>query len=264
MTKKRYTEADVLHALSKKYPSPAYAMVTGVRNATGAVARARYADAVVMSCFPSRGLDLHGFEVKVSIGDWRREVADPEKAEAVARFMDFWWVVAPKGIVPLEDVPPTWGLMELNGRGLRATKPAPRNGAPEVLTRGFLASLLRGATKTMVPAASVAQAVQERVDEARERIERRAISALPDLQRRYESLLKKVRDFEAASGVAVDRSWDLEESAEAVRLARRLGTDGVVGAVEGTIARLTAAADGLQRDLDALTQAIRGDQVEAR
>ena len=45
-------------------------------------------DAVIMSLWPSRGLELHGVEIKVSRADWKREAADPAKAEAIAAYCD--------------------------------------------------------------------------------------------------------------------------------------------------------------------------------
>ena len=33
----------------------------------------RYADAIAMNLWPSRGLAVHGFEIKISRGDWQRE-----------------------------------------------------------------------------------------------------------------------------------------------------------------------------------------------
>jgi hypothetical protein len=58
--------------LAARYCAPAWAIFYEVANATGANG-SRYADAVAMSLYPSRGLELHGFEVKKSRWDWVRE-----------------------------------------------------------------------------------------------------------------------------------------------------------------------------------------------
>jgi hypothetical protein len=47
-----------------------------------------------MSLWPSRGIELHGIEIKVSRNDWLKELGDPAKADEIARFCDRWWVAA--------------------------------------------------------------------------------------------------------------------------------------------------------------------------
>lgn len=69
---------------------------------------------------------LHGHEVKVSRGDWLRELQDPSKAAAWSRYCDRWWLVAPSGVARPDELPAGWGLMEVAGSGLRVTVQAPR------------------------------------------------------------------------------------------------------------------------------------------
>jgi len=80
------TEADVLDALRYRHRPPAWAFLEKVRNGTGYQRDARTADAIAMSVWPSRGLTLHGFEVKVVRGDWLRELRDPEKADEFFKY----------------------------------------------------------------------------------------------------------------------------------------------------------------------------------
>lgn len=53
----------------------------------------RTADVLALGLWPSRGNELHGFEVKVSRADWRKELAQPEKAEGWCQIVDRWWIV---------------------------------------------------------------------------------------------------------------------------------------------------------------------------
>jgi len=104
--KKIYTSSDLEEKLSYKFSTPAWAFLPQVRNGTGYLRNTtRTADAIAMSLYPSRGLDLHGFEIKVSRTDWLGELKNPEKAEAIAQFCDYWWIVAPKEIINLDEVP---------------------------------------------------------------------------------------------------------------------------------------------------------------
>lgn len=89
---------------------------------------------------------LHVFEVKASRADWLREIKHPRKAEAALPFADhFWLAIAEKGVVRLEEVPDSWGLVVLQSNGqLRAAKAAPLL-RPHVEGRVFWASMIRRA-----------------------------------------------------------------------------------------------------------------------
>lgn len=86
---------------------PAWAFVPKVRDAAGFSAT-RTIDAIAMSLWPSRGLELHGHEIKVSRSDWLRELKEPEKAEAFSSVVDRWWlVVSDAQIVAAGELPPS-------------------------------------------------------------------------------------------------------------------------------------------------------------
>ena len=59
--------------LALRYAPPAYAFFEEVRAQTGYAAGGS-ADGLALSLWPSRGIELHGFEVKVSRSDWLREL----------------------------------------------------------------------------------------------------------------------------------------------------------------------------------------------
>lgn len=79
------TETDILRILSEKYAEPEYIVLTHVRSATGFQdLQPRTADAMICSCWPSRGHEIWGVEVKVSRSDFLAEIKNPEKAEKIA------------------------------------------------------------------------------------------------------------------------------------------------------------------------------------
>lgn len=57
------TEYELFQALRPLYPAAEYALLPQVANATGARTK-RHCDALALSLWPSRGLHLHGFEMK--------------------------------------------------------------------------------------------------------------------------------------------------------------------------------------------------------
>jgi hypothetical protein len=85
-----------------------------VGNGTGQTQKVRrWADMVVMETWPSRGLTIHGLEIKTDRRDWQRELAQPDKAAEMARFCDCWSIAAPKGVVLEGEIPDGWGWYEL-------------------------------------------------------------------------------------------------------------------------------------------------------
>lgn len=191
-------------ALAARYPSDAWALMWEVADATG-MKHTRWADAVAMSLWPSRGLRLHGFECKVSRSDWQKELKQPAKAESICRYCDHWWiVVSDKSIVRPGELPPAWGLMVQNSKGvLRTEVDAPKLDA-QPITREFLAALLRAAAKPGVAVNAVA--LQREYARGRDyemgvqgKIAKRATEELDKLQ-------KVVADFEAKAGFQI-RSW---------------------------------------------------------
>lgn len=99
--------------LRKHFAPPHFAFLTQVRNGTGFSRKTvRTADAVAMGTWPSRGIHLHGIEVKVDYQDLKREIANPEKAEDIAKYCHFWWLaVTHEKVAPLAEVPAGWGLL---------------------------------------------------------------------------------------------------------------------------------------------------------
>lgn len=141
------TARSVWTALEDRFPAPAWAYFSEVRNGTGFSRRVtRTADALAFSLYPSRGLELHGIEVKVHRSDWLREKDDPEKAEAIAAFCNRWWLVTTEGCVKdASEIPPAWGWLDFDGKKLVQKKAAPLKEA-KPLDLPMVAAILRKAS----------------------------------------------------------------------------------------------------------------------
>lgn len=139
----RLSAAQVMERVREKtFREPAHAWLYEVRNGTGYRFQDRYADALVISCWPSRGVWFAGLEVKVARSDWLRELDDPCKSAEIQKFCDYWWVAAPEGVVELGEVPERWGLLTIKGKRVARSKEAPRLDRAE-LAPDFVASCLR-------------------------------------------------------------------------------------------------------------------------
>lgn len=232
---------EMLDLLRGRFPPPEFALLPTVRNRTGFGGEERYADAVAISVWPSRGYSLHGFEIKTSRSDWLRELRNPGKADAIFSYCDRWWLVVPEPkIVELHELPKTWGLLVAKGRGLTTLSPAPAL-SPKVPGLPFLASVLRRASQIVVPDAKLAEARE------RGRKEERDGSLVQDLRRRLGEAAKAVDEFEAASGVRIS-SWNAGQVGKAVRAV--LNNEHVPALKD--LARMRTAAEGIKREIDAV------------
>lgn len=241
------SELDIWTALRERFPSPEYAYLEEVRNSTGFARTVRTADALVMGLWPSRGLELHGIEVKVSRSDWLREKKTPEKAEEIARYCDRWWLaVRDPEIIKEGELPPTWGLLAPKGKKLVAKVEAPKL-TPVPLDRVFLAAILRQAAESNVPRAEFDKAVFERVESANKQHQEAEERVTKRLQEEIAQLQQSIRAFETASGVTISRWTGSQRIGEAVRLV----LDGGLKAKQRQLEHLADEAERLAQGIRA-------------
>lgn len=151
---KAWDENRIFLELKKRYDPREWAVLAQVRNMTGFQQgrRERYADALALNCWSSRGMELHGFEFKSSRTDLLKELRDPEKADSgIYAYCDRWWlVVGHLGLIKKEELPVTWGLMAPKKGSLAVRVKAPKLD-PKELDRRFVASVLRSVQQQVEP-----------------------------------------------------------------------------------------------------------------
>jgi flagellar motility protein MotE (MotC chaperone) len=202
--------ADLCAALAARFCEPEWAIFFEVSNATG-YGRNRSADALAMNLWPSRGMEIHGVEVKTHRSDWLREMRDPAKSSPIQRFCDRWWLaIDDEKIVQPGELPPTWGLLELKGAKLVVKVEAPKLEA-EALTRTFVASILRRSSDQR--AAESRARFDARVDDRIAQLEKELDAERKKLGERMNQLIAKVdeeraryNEFLAACGLERE-SW---------------------------------------------------------
>lgn len=232
MTATRYTAADVRAALMNRYRAPEWACFFEVADRTGARAT-RSADAIAMSLYPSRGLRLHGFEIKVSRSDWLHELKQPDKSVPLQRYCDHWWIVTPADIVKDGEMPPTWGHLILKGNGLNCATKAPalprEPWAPE-----FLAALLRRAhearERSVRDGIDAAMASERAAIEAE--VAKRVERELAMRSSRRDEAIRQLAAIREAAGIDPDRYFDGEGFGRAIGLVHRAGVTATYGALD--------------------------------
>lgn len=225
------TESDLTHRLRTHYCAPEWAFLAQVRNGTGFSRRTtRTADGLAMSLWPSRGLHMHGFEIKVSRSDFVKELKTPDKAEDIARFCHFWWIVAPDvNVAPVDMVPQNWGLIVCKEDGLRIAKQATFKEGTSTPDFIMLASLFRNVHESMMPIDALAPwkaDLQKTInDQAKSNAEhqwKHQVDALTDGVRNRTEVIAK---FEKLLGCRLTE-YSVEHSAATFKLAHALRTRG--------------------------------------
>jgi hypothetical protein len=250
--------------LRKRYDDQkgAWVYLTEVRNATGYKANSAV-DALALSLWPSRGIELHGHEIKVSRSDWLRELKDVTKSQPIQRYCDRWWlVIGDPAIVQPGELPPTWGLMAVKGGRLVAVKEAPKLEREEwsptfvaAFFRGFMKDIDHGWVRKDVHAK-----LEQQLRDLEPEIEARVQERLAQERRRTEDgdgdrLRRSLETFERVVGKPLD-AYNGERLGELVNLARVIQS-------AGTGRTLTYAIDQAERVVGSLRAAQQAmDQME--
>ena len=263
--KTKLTSKDVLELLRKKFAAPEYAFFSEVRGGTGARG-SKFCDGLAISLWPSRGITIDGFEIKVSRGDLRRELSNPAKADEIQKFCDRWWLVLSSADLLSEDdiLPKNWGVMVVRGTTQLRVQRKPPERRPKALTRSFVASVLRRFQQCYVPIDELRELRQNQNEIVNERLNahieaRREGDSynLKAVRERLDALTHRVHEFERASGVSID-SWRWADAADMGRAVAQLIRTAVRR--DGTADRIERIANQLedaQRDVAALSSAVR-------
>lgn len=185
-----------------RYQPPHWVVLSQVRDGTGWSSAGRSADTMAFGTWPSRGLSIVGFEIKVDRQDWKRELAVPEKAESIARFCDEWYLVTCDDVAKPEEVPQAWGWWTATEKGLKLMKAAVPNLQHEV-GRPLLMSILRNVSKNYVPSSRLAELAEAQA-------QAKAAQMVEDLRHELDqakALSERVKTFEAACGISLEDEY---------------------------------------------------------
>ena len=227
------TEADITRALENKYCLPEWSFLAQVSDRIGGANR--YADGIAMNLYPSRGLEVIGFEIKTARGDLRKELNDPAKAEQIAKFCNTWFIVIPEGMVRADDdIPMGWGVLAVKQDGsIRQTK-KPIYKQAEHLTKEFVASILRRAAEREKKdyEAHVNKIVEARLAMRIEGIENNKKREHERAQDEVKRLREKIDTFEAESGISMAGYGYPKKFGDAVKLLIKLNVTGTFGLLD--------------------------------
>lgn len=210
------SELEVTTRLRTKYSGEEWAFFTQVPDQTGRARR--YADAIAMNLWRSRGFVIHGFEIKSARADLLNEIKKPKKADAIAKFCDYWWlVIGHKSLIKETDIiPKPWGIMVPHGSGLRIVKKA-EHLEPVPPNIGFVASLMRQAKRGSTSKDELEEAYREGKREGRKVEKNYWKGKASDKDKSgnpIESKSKKILDeFRERTGISL-ASWNVGDVAK--------------------------------------------------
>lgn len=246
-------------ALRKRYAMPEWVLMEEVRDAAGFESN-RSADGIAMSMWPSRGLEINGFEIKASRSDWLRELKDPAKAESIAAYCDRWWIVAVPNIVKLEELPVGWGLLELKPNGnLTETKKAPSRENVKPLNRTFVAAMMRrvGQIDELAVRIKVEQAMADSEKQRQEWAQREVESRT----KRAKEMTDRIAKIKDATGIDL-MSWSFEDEAFIAAVKYAMGEHAITERYYG-LGQIKQGMSNLIRQIDELQPLVPEIKKEA-
>lgn len=219
-----------------------------------------YADAMALSVWPSRGIQLLGFEIKRSRSDLLKELRDEQKAEKFIKFCHQWWlVVSDAKLTEGVEVPPNWGILAPRNQVLYQVRPAAKL-EPAAWTPDFIASMMRRFHEAHVKKdmAEMRAAIEERAKQMSQvSVQKVGQSEINAAKRNaehykglYEATQERIRLFEERSGIPVN-NWQANNIGELVRALQDVNTRSVL---RQQLAQSRAAAERIIKSMDGATK----------
>lgn len=237
---------DIWSILRGKYPPEQYALMAEVSDKAG-FSRSRSADYIAMGLWQSRGLYLEGIELKSFRGDWLKELKNPKKAENIFKYCDlFWLLTSDESVAKIEEIPATWGWMNIKAEKIFIKKQAPML-TPSPIDRSFLSCLLRRAVDKAdyIHIESIEQRVSESFNRGIEQGQRDN----KFYKSSYEELKKAVDEFQEASGIEISRWGDNGKVGKVVYAIMNSG-------IEYTLNQVTNTEKTITKMLNAISSAV--------
>jgi hypothetical protein len=211
------SSSEVMSRLKHRHDGEGWGFLQEVRNSTGYSGVTRTADALAMSLWPSKGLHLHGFEVKVSRGDLMNDLKNPAKHQEIARHCHYWWlVVGDSKIIKDGELPEGWGLMVPRGEGLMVKVHAPLREVNSI-PFPFLAAIFRKIHRAGSSDEYIAKIRHAAIEEGRKQGASHGRCQIEQLTEEKDRLKKVIAEFQEKSGIKLDR-WNYGFVGETVNL----------------------------------------------
>lgn len=145
---KKYKAEELIKSLKVKYKqSQRYSVFEQVANGTG-LGTNSWIDAVVVSLWPSDGNWRAAYEVKVSRGDFLKELSNPQKNQWAKDSFNEFWYIAPSGVIKdVNELPENCGWLKPHGDKLSVVRAASRRNVE--MNESLFLSLARSSSRNV-------------------------------------------------------------------------------------------------------------------
>lgn len=219
---KKLTAHDLSMAIAQRYEAPEWHVETELTLDN------RRLDVVAFNMWGARQYRVAGFEIKISRGDWMRELAQFQKSEGWMEVVDTFWIVTPPKLVRPDELPAGWGHLELCGSRLMTRAHATQRAPQRVLPRELTARLISRVRDASANAARRRDLEEHRKlsEEIEQRIRSQAASEAEQTLQELQQLRRERAELMAVAGIG-PREWGAHEKLMRVaRLFAEAQTDG--------------------------------------
>lgn len=230
VAEKRLTASDLVAAVRARYEPPEWHLESEVTLA------GRRLDVVALNLWAARQWRIVGFEIKVSRGDWLRELDAFQKSEEWCAVVDAFYVVTPPKLVRDGELPEGWGLLELNGSRMMTRRHATTREGRTTIPREIAARFIGRAADEARRQDRTAewQANEKLRAEIKAKVEEQTARELQDARTAHATTQREYTELLLALGV---RPHEWHHHQAAMRVA-------------GIFANATTTGDSLRRLLD--------------
>lgn len=211
----------------------------------------RRADAIAFYLWPSNDYKLIGFEIKVSRADWLNELKQPEKSLPIAQFCDEWYLVAPIGVLGIDELPKSWGYIQASKSGLRTKIRAPKR-TPVEPDKPFMASLLRSLVAKYQDTSLINEWKEKQRDSMIEEFEARFKR---ETQKMFDDLMeckKVIKEFNDQTGLQMNK-WNFGNIVHLANAIKdKTGREEYEKQISDRVKCLEAIIEGEKKTLDSL------------
>jgi hypothetical protein len=118
--------ASIHRVLRKRYPAPEWVYLEEVRLGTGyegfflpghhvAINAEQRIDGFAINCYKSKSWRRIAIEIKISRGDFLKEIKNPDKRIGAMMLSNQFYFAAPEGLIKVDELPEDCGLIEVRG-----------------------------------------------------------------------------------------------------------------------------------------------------
>lgn len=157
----------ILKALEARFSAPEWATFREMRNGTGS-SFGRSLDLFAFNTYPSMGYRSLAIEIKVSRGDFIRELEKPEKRKFAESISQECYFAAPSGLIAPREIPEPWGLISVADTGVARITHRAKSRRVAPYDMEFVASIIRRASISEVELNKAAIFIEEMGVTARE------------------------------------------------------------------------------------------------